>query len=302
MRELRKSILFVTLFLIFIGIMDYPFLSRIYNEHVQGQVVSAYEESTESLGEAVYEEMRREAQAYNQELASGAAAGLTDAFGSAGEEDGAYRELLSPKEDGIMGILRIPKIQVELPVYHGTSENVLQKGVGHLEGSSLPVGGNGTHACLSAHRGLPSKILFTNLDQVGKGDVFYLRVLGETMAYEVYETQTVLPYETEALAIRQGEDLVTLITCTPYGINTHRIYVHGRRIPYEEEAEIRAEEEAAAENLLTRYWWAGVTALLFLWMGVVLYWINRKEPKGASGGEAGEKTEKESDARQGADT
>ena len=277
MREPKKSILFVALFLVFIGIMDYPFLSRIYNEHVQGQVVSAYEESTESLGEAVYKEMRREAQDYNQELASGAVAGLTDAFESAEEEDSAYRELLSPDEDGIMGILRIPRIQVELPIYHGTSENVLQKGVGHLEGSSLPVGGEGTHACLSAHRGLPSKILFTNLDQVGEGDVFYLRVLGETLAYEVYGTQTVLPYETEALEIRQGEDLVTLITCTPYGINTHRIYVHGRRIPYEEEMEQQVQEEAAMENFWSRYWWAGVTLLLLLWMGVLLYRINRKD-------------------------
>lgn len=286
MREPKKSVLFTVLFLIFIGIMDYPFVSRMYNEHVQGQVVSAYEEAEQSLDEAAYTLMRQEAESYNKALADGAAAGLEDAFSGNGEEDdGAYYDLLSSGDDGVMGILRIPKIQVELPVYHGTSENVLQKGVGHLEGSSLPVGGGGTHVCLSAHRGLPSKILFTNLDQVGEGDVFYLRVLGETMAYEVYGTQTVLPHETEALTIRPGEDLVTLITCTPYGINTHRIYVHGKRIPYEEEAEQQEQREAAGENFWNRYWWAGVTLLLLLWMGVLLYRINRRDPEEITGQE-----------------
>lgn len=276
MRERRKSILFIILFLFFIGIMDYPFLSRIYNEHVQGEVVTAYEKAFASMDAELYARMKKEADVYNQALADGTLSGIADAFGGSGREDNTYLAMLSVDEDGTMGILQIPRLGLELPVYHGTSENVLQKGVGHLEGSSLPVGGGSTHTCLSAHRGLPSKILFTNLDQLEEGDVFYLNVLGETMAYEIYGTQTVLPHETQALEIQSGEDLVTLITCTPYGINTHRLYVHGKRIPYEEEVERKQQEAAALESLWSRYWWAAVTAVLLLWMGVLLYRINRK--------------------------
>lgn len=276
MRERRKSILFIILFLFFIGIMDYPFLSRIYNEHVQGEVVTAYGKTSASMNAELYAQMRKEADAYNQALTNGTLPGLADAFGGGGEDDSIYLSLLSVDEDGTMGILQIPRLGLELPIYHGTSENVLQKGVGHLEGSSLPVGGGSTHVCLSAHRGLPSKILFTNLDQLEEGDVFYLSVLGETMAYEVYGTQTVLPHETKALEIQSGEDLATLITCTPYGINTHRLYVHGKRIPYEEEMEKKQQEAAALESFWSRYWWVAVTAVLLLWMVILLYCINRK--------------------------
>ncbi|MBD5552281.1 MAG: class C sortase [Lachnospiraceae bacterium] len=277
MKQQTKSIIFVILFLTFIGIMDYPFLSRIYNEHVQGEVVTAYEETLASMDEGIYTRMREDAQAYNQALADGILSGITDAFADSGQEDSTYLSLLSVDEDGTMGILRIPRLGLELPIYHGTSEDVLQKGVGHLEGSSLPVGGSSTHACLSAHRGLPSKTLFTNLDQLKEGDVFYVGVLGETMAYEVYGTQTVLPHETEALKIQTGEDLVTLITCTPYGINTHRLYVHGKRIPYEEKAELEEQEKVALESFWSRYWWVAVTVLLLIWMIILVYRMNRKE-------------------------
>ena len=133
-----------------------------------------------------------------------------------------------------MGIIRIPKIQVQLPVYHGTSAKVLKEGVGHLYGSSLPTGGEGTHAVLSSHRGLPSKTLFTDLDQLEEGDLFFLDILGEEMAYQVAEILTVTPEETEALEIVPGKDYVTLVTCTPYGINSHRLLVRGERIPWEE--------------------------------------------------------------------
>lgn len=277
MRQRRKSIIFVILFLTFIGIMDYPFLSRIYNEHVQGGVVTAYEETFASMDEEIYTRMLEDAHAYNQALTDGILSGITDAFSDGGRKDSTYLSLLSVDEDGTMGVLWIPKLGLELPIYHGTSEDVLQKGVGHLEGSSLPVGGSGTHTCLSAHRGLPSKTLFTNLDQMKEGDVIYVSVLGETMAYEVYGTQTVLPYETEALEIQPGKDLVTLITCTPYGINTHRLYVHGKRIPYEENAELIEQEKVALESFWSRYWWVAVTVFLLLWMILPLYRMNRKE-------------------------
>lgn len=162
-----------------------------------------------------------------------------------------YYSLLDVNGIGIMGVIRIPKIKVSLPIYHTTDEGVLQVGVGHFTGSSLPVGGESTHCILSGHRGLPSAKLFTDLDQIVEGDVFYLDVLGDTLAYQVDQIQVVLPEEVESLNVVPGEDYVTLITCTPYGVNTHRLLIRGTRIPYvpEEEtvavqAPVTAEEPA----------------------------------------------------------
>ena len=151
-----------------------------------------------------------------------------------------------------MGYVEIPKIQVNLPIYHGTDAEVLDRGVGHLLGSSLPVGGENTHTILSGHSGMASQKMFTDLDQLAPGDVFYLNVLNETLAYQVTEINTVLPYETELLGIVPGEDLCTLVTCTPYGINTHRLLVCGSRIPYEEAAVM--EEETASVEPATSTW------------------------------------------------
>ena len=142
----------------------------------------------------------------------------------------------------VMGYIRIPSIKVELPIYHGTSEPVLQVGVGHLENTSLPVGGSSTHAVLTGHRGLPSAKLFTELDMVKVGDVFYIKILGETLAYEVDQILTVLPTEMQALNIEKGKDYVTLVTCTPYAVNTHRMLVRGHRIPYQEANQIQKDE------------------------------------------------------------
>ena len=177
--------------------------------------------------------MRQAAEAYNKELMENQT-GVTDGFSADRQKDNRYESLLNFSGDGIMGIIRIPKIQVQLPVYHGTSAKVLKEGVGHLYGSSLPTGGEGTHAVLSSHRGLPSKTLFTDLDQLEEGDLFFLDILGEEMAYQVAEILTVTPEETEALEIVPGKDYVTLVTCTPYGINSHRLLVRGERIPWEE--------------------------------------------------------------------
>lgn len=154
-----------------------------------------------------------------------------------------YNSQLDIAGNGIIGYVIIPKIQVNLPIYHGTDAEVLDRGVGHLLGSSLPVGGKNTHTILSGHSGMASQKMFTDLEQLVPGDVFYLNVLGETMAYQVTEINTVLPYETDLLGIVPGEDLCTLVTCTPYGINTHRLLVRGSRIPYEEAAVM--EEETA---------------------------------------------------------
>ena len=165
----------------------------------------------------------------------------------------AYEDLLDLNGDGMMGYIVIPKMNVELPIYHTVEERVLQSGVGHMESSSLPVGGPSTHAALSGHRGLPSAKLFTDLDQMEVGDQFYIKVLGETLAYEVHEVETVLPTETESLAIQAGEDLVTLITCTPYGINSHRLLVHAHRIPYEPQMEEAIEQVGGFLNIPLPY-------------------------------------------------
>ena len=149
----------------------------------------------------------------------------------------SYNELLNLHGSGLMGYVEIPKIDVNLPIYHGTSEEVLQKGIGHLVGSSLPIGGEGFHSVLTGHSGLAGAKLFSDLDQLVPGDTFFLHILGETLAYEVTEINTVLPYETELLLAVPGEDLCTLVTCTPYGVNSHRLLVRGSRVPYEKAME-----------------------------------------------------------------
>ena len=199
-----------------------------------------------------------------------------------------YNSQLDIAGNGIIGYVIIPKIQVNLPIYHGTDAEVLDRGVGHLLGSSLPVGGKNTHTILSGHSGMASQKMFTDLEQLVPGDVFYLNVLGETMAYQVTEINTVLPYETDLLGIVPGEDLCTLVTCTPYGINTHRLLVRGSRIPYEEAAVM--EEETASVEPAASTWEAkylqgllfgcaaavGVSAIVFLVVRIKKYPPHRK--------------------------
>ena len=228
----RNMILFLFL-LVGLFILNYPFISQWINRRSESRAVESYENQTDILEEEKKRTMRQAAEAYNKELMENQT-GVTDGFSADRQKDNRYESLLNFSGDGIMGIIRIPKIQVQLPVYHGTSAKVLKEGVGHLYGSSLPAGGEGTHAVLSSHRGLPSKTLFTDLDQLEEGDLFFLDILGEEMAYQVAEILTVTPEETEALEIVPGKDYVTLVTCTPYGINSHRLLVRGERIPWEE--------------------------------------------------------------------
>lgn len=276
MNKKLLSVIFVLFFLACIGVMDYPFIARIYNERVQGDVITSYDASSQKMDDAARTQSLQEAQEYNQRLAAGNYVSLADAFGRTSKEDDTYENLLNTEENGVMAVVEIPAIQVSLPVYHGTSESVLQLGAGHLEGSSLPVGGADTHTCISAHRGLPSKKMFTSLDLLKEGDIFFLHTLGEKMAYEIYRIETVTPERTEPLHIQKSRDLATLITCTPYGINTHRLYVHGTRIPYKE-AQEKAAAGASPERFWDLYWWAAVTVLLLLWMCILLYRFNRKD-------------------------
>lgn len=239
----KQNIILFLFLLVGFSILNYPFISQLVNRRNESQAVESYEKQTDILEDEKKRIIKQEAEAYNKELLE-KQTGVSDGFSMQSKRDDIYEEILNPSGDGIMGVLRIPKIQVHLPVYHGTSAKVLEEGVGHLYGSSFPTGGEGTHSVLSSHRGLPSKTLFTDLDQIKEGDLFFLDILGEEMAYRVEAILTVEPEETDALEIIPGKDYVTLVTCTPYGINSHRLLVRGERISWEEKDKEPEENEA----------------------------------------------------------
>lgn len=208
-------------------VLLYPVVSAILAKMTQSAVISSYQKAVDNLSAKEIAKMKADAQKYNEKLFG---AVLSDPFSGGKNVDTSYVKLLSVGE--VMGYLEIQKINVYLPIYHGCSEDVLQKGVGHVENTSLPIGGASTHAALAGHRGLPSATLLTDLDQLVKGDVFYIHILDEVLAYQVDQIKVVEPENTSDLAIKQGEDYVTLVTCTPYGINTQRLLIRGTRIPY----------------------------------------------------------------------
>lgn len=220
-----------------LAILLYPTISNFLIEQNASRMIESYDDAVEALSEEERQAILDEAHAYNAALAARAGAGSAGEAQSASPGEGAellerYEEVLDLNGNGMMGYISIPGIEVTLPIYHGVEEQVLQEAVGHIEGTSLPVGGMATHAVLSGHRGLPSAKLFTDLDQMQEGELFFIRVLDETFAYQVDGIETVLPDETSSLAIRAGEDRVTLVTCTPYGINSHRLLVHAHAVPY----------------------------------------------------------------------
>lgn len=224
MKKNRSNIILILIFLVGLSVMLYPTVSDYVNQKNQSRAVASYSEEVENLSDVDYQAYFDAANDYNRRLAE-----TPDAFYRP-EEVSGYTDTLDVSGTGIMGYITIPKIGVELPVYHGTSDGVLQVAAGHLEGSSLPVGGAGTHAVISAHRGLPSAKLFTNLDELEVGDTFTITVLDRVLTYEVDQISIVLPTETDLLQPVEGKDYVTLMTCTPYGINTHRLLVRGKRI------------------------------------------------------------------------
>ncbi len=229
MKTSRKIITILT-FIIGLGIMLYPTVSNLYNQHFANKLIYNYDAAMAELTEEDYEEEWAKARAYNQALVDGE---ISDAFTDPETfRDENYESVLNPLGDGVMGYIEIPEINVNLPIYHYSTEEVLQTAVGHLPGSSLPIGGESTHSVLIAHRGLPSAELFTDLDKLEEGSHFYLTILNETLAYEVDKITTVESDETESLHVTEGEDYVTLVTCTPYGVNTHRLLVRGHRIEY----------------------------------------------------------------------
>ena len=256
MRKRVRDILPILVILAGLLVLLYPTISNYLVEKNASRAVASYDATAVDMGQEQREQMLADARAYNDALAASSGVGTPASEGGEPAQVGetlAYEDLLNLNGDGMMGYIIIPKMNVELPIYHTVEERVLQVGVGHMESSSLPVGGESTHAALSGHRGLPSAKLFTDLDQMEVGDQFYIKVLGETLAYEVHEVETVLPTETESLAIQQGQDLVTLITCTPYGINSHRLLVHAHRIPYEPQMEEAIEQVGGFINIPLPY-------------------------------------------------
>lgn len=233
MRRRFSTILLIVFLLIGIGLLLYPSLSNYWNSFHQSQAISNYDEQVSVLDTTEYDAMWSAADRYNSEISR-----RRNLFVLDDEESASYYSLLDLGNNGIMGYITIPSIEVSLPIYHGTDEAILQIGVGHLDWSSLPVGGENNHCVLSGHRGLPGSKLFTSLDQLSEGDVFHLYVLNRTLTYQIDNISIVEPQETKNLRIEEGKDLCTLVTCTPYGVNTHRLLVRGHRIENTEEAPV----------------------------------------------------------------
>jgi len=277
---MKKALLIALAVLLFLGaagVTVYPLVSNYVNDKYQSIVRSDYAKDVQELDTATLEEAKAAAQAYNDSLSP--LRYNREAVQAASID---YENLLNVNGSGIMGYVEVPKLGINLPIYHGTGEAVLEHGVGHLVGSSLPIGGEGCHAILTGHSGVAGKKLFSDLDQLHIGDVFYLHILNETLAYQITEINKVLPYETELLAPVAGKDLCTLITCYPYGVNTHRLLVCGSRIPYEKAAVI--EEEVKDEPLKSTWKAQYYTGLVFggcaavgaVVIGLVIGLIRRK--------------------------
>ena len=269
MKKKIPGIIFGLMFLIGFGILVYPTVADQWNTYRQSRLISSYERTISDMEPEDFTAEWEKAQAFNDTLTQNSIYG--DVFGEEDQEleDTQYWQVLNVGGDGVMGYLSIPKINIKLSIYHGTSDEVLQTGVGHLNGTKLPMGGENTHSVLAAHRGLPSARLFTDIDQLEKGDMFYIHVLDETLAYQVDQILDMVDkddHETleKALQIEEGKDQVTLFTCTPYGVNSHRLLVRGTRVPY------TGEEEAASTPVDTMLEAVQNYYMLYLILGLAI--------------------------------
>ena len=279
-RVLRK--LFIgLLFLLSFSILLYPTVSTLWNEYRSRKLISDYSSAARNMDQDEYEAVRKEAEEYNLQHKSNT---IVDAFD---EENNyvlthPYDTLLNPSGNGVMGYMEIPRISQTLVIYHGTGAAELEQGIGHVEGTSLPIGGENTHTVLAGHRGLSHNKLFTDLDQMKEGDMIFLHVLDDVLAYEVDAINVVLPEQTEYLAIEEGRDLCTLITCTPYGVNSHRLLVRGTRVPYTEEM---VKEEAKKANFFDQMdvslkaLLCGLCAITVIW---IFLWLKRRKDEKTS--------------------
>ena len=277
MKKKIVNIIFVLVFLFGLSLLLYPYISNKWNEYRQSKLITKYEEVLTQHEDIDYSAEWEVANQYNEELLPYI---LPDSFAIAAmaeEPDPFYLSCLNLTGDGMMGYVEIPKIDVKIPIYLTTSTEVLEKAAGHLEGSSLPVGGEDTHAVISAHRGLPSAALFTDLDMLEIGDHFLIQVLDETLCYEVDQIQVVEPNDTECLGVESGQDLVTLMTCTPYGVNSHRLMVRGHRVEYEPEIVAQEEEKASEEiSFHTNYLFWVVVGILVTGVVVLIMYLRER--------------------------
>lgn len=254
MKRKLSGILLGLVFLIGLGIFTYPKISDQWNKYHQSRMIASYEESVVQLEDADFVEPWSAANAYNQSIISNTFNG--DAFSQEEKnlKETEYWSILNIGNNGIMGYISIPKINQRIPIYHGTSDSVLQVGVGHMSGTKLPIGGEGNHSVLAGHRGLPSAKIFSDIDQLEEGDCFYIHILDEVLAYEVDQILPMVPKDdydtlTEALQVVEGEDYVTLFTCTPYGVNSHRLLVRGTRIEYQGEDDTTVDTEISTATI-----------------------------------------------------
>ena len=284
MKKKSSKIVIILIFLAGLSLLLYPFIANHWNNHRQKQLIGNYESvisDKEAAGNIDYAAEMKKAEDYNDALLPSI---LPDSFAVADastETDSSYEDSLNIAGDGMMGIVEIPKIAIKLPIYHGTGDEVLQKAAGHLEGSSLPIGGESTHAVISAHRGLPSASLFTDLDQLEIGDHFLIHVLDETLDAVLCLVRLVAdaacPEDTSALAVEDGEDLVTLLTCTPYGVNTQRLMVRGHRVPYEEQAVADEQTPLSGLSLHTNYLLWVVVGIVITGVFILILFIREKK-------------------------
>ena len=279
---MRRTILLILMLLLSLLAILYPLISNFVNEKFRSEIRTEYYETIEEMDDGALETERHLAYEYNALLAGG----VLEAYSDEGLTNASaeYTALLNLNGDSVMGYVEIPKLGIHLPIRHGTDAQTLESGVGHVIGSSLPVGGENTHAVLSAHSGMAREKMFSDLDQLSTGDIFFLHVLGETLAYEVDAINTVLPTDTSLLGIESERDLATLVTCTPFGVNTHRLLVRGYRVPYTE-ASVEHVIAAAAEPIESTWeqeykkgllW--GLCALLALIIGYLLFHKLTQQP------------------------
>lgn len=273
-RKHISTIFIILIFLVGLGFISYPTVSNLWNQAHQSRAIATYSKQVEKLDDSENKKMLKAARKYNKSLLK-----KSDHWKLSKKDKKKYESLLDVSGTGIMGYIEVPKIDCSFPIYHGTDEGALQIAIGHLEGSSLPVGGKSTHCVLSGHRGLPSARLFTDLDQMEEGDIFILNILGRKLAYEVDQIKVVLPEEMSDLEIEEGKDLCTLVTCTPYGINTHRLLVRGHRTEYVEKKVEEEQKEVQTKKTDIRLMIAGGAGVLILLIIIIVIVIKRRRKR-----------------------
>ena len=273
-RKHISTIFIILIFLVGLGFISYPTVSNLWNQAHQSRAIATYSKQVEKLDDSENKKMLKAARKYNKSLLK-----KSDHWKLSKKDKKKYESLLDVSGTGIMGYIEVPKIDCSLPIYHGTDEGALQIAIGHLEGSSLPVGGKSTHCVLSGHRGLPSARLFTDLDQMEEGDIFILNILGRKLAYEVDQIKVVLPEEMSDLEIEEGKDLCTLVTCTPYGINTHRLLVRGHRTEYVEKKVAEEKKKVQTKKTDIRLMIAGGAGVLILLIIIIVIVIKRRRKR-----------------------